>query len=308
MKVSATDAIAEAMKRGVYDPFSGEVDVGKAMGELKSIGVGDLSMKQLSRLRNGHKVRVGAGLGQLIVTPERYDTMSRTFGKGKKMAVQLSPQEISANRQVVGEGIFGPGFDKFLGKIGIKKQVYALGDKLKGPVKKAVKAFTDKAPAALGSAGAALATYVGQPQLAPLAIKAGAELGKKVSKYSDKHIQGYIDDPEAYQKDPSKFGDLKGVGLYASGRGAGEWHPMWNPSGRGMDRKAVTMANLAARESSGCGLYASSSRGGALSIVGGRQSMMGQGHPAMASQPMGELFHQRYQISPQMLKGAGLSL
>jgi hypothetical protein len=92
MKVSAKDAIAEATKRGVYDPASGEVDVGKAMGELRKIGVGDLSLKQLSRLRNGHKVRVGAGLGQLIVTPERYDTMSRTFGKGKKMAVQLSPQ------------------------------------------------------------------------------------------------------------------------------------------------------------------------------------------------------------------------
>ena len=263
---------------------------------MKPIGVGGLSAKQLSRLRNGHKVRVGGGLGQLMVSPERYDTMSRTFSKGKKMTLQLSPEEISANRQVVGEGIFGPGFDKFLSKIGIKKQVYALGDKLKGPVKKAVKAFTDKAPAALGAAGAALASYVGQPQLAPLAIKAGAELGKKASSYSDKHIQGYIDDPEAYQKDPSKFGDLSGVGLYASGRGV-------------MDsRRAVTMANLAARESSGCGLYASSSRGGGLSIVGGRQSMMGQGHPAMASQPMGELFHQRYQISPQMLKGSGLSL
>ena len=256
---------------------------------MKPIGVGGLSAKQLSRLRNGHKVRVGAGLGQLMVSPERYDTLSRTFVKGKKTTLQLSPEEISANRQVVGEGIFGPGFDKFLGKIGIKKEVYALGDKLKGPVKKAVKAFTDKAPAALGSAGAALATYVGQPQLAPLAIKAGAELGKKVSKYSDKHIQGYIDDPEAYQKDPSKFGDLKGVGVMDT-------------------RRAVTMANLGARESSGSGLYASSSRGGSLSIVSGRQSMMSGGHPAMASQPMGELFHQRYHISPQVLKGSGLSL
>jgi hypothetical protein len=76
-----------------------------------------------------------------------------------------------------------------------------------------------------------------------------------------------------------------------------------------MDRSAVTMANLAAREEQGgygSGLYAGASRGRGMSIVGGRASMMGMGHPAMESQAMGELYHQRYQIAPQMLKGAGL--
>lgn len=273
-------------------------DIKDAMEKFKKIGV-SASLKQLSKLRNGHKVRITSGEGCLMVDPKKYDTMSRTFMRGKGMTVQLSPEEIVANRGVMaGEGIFGPGFDKFLKKIGIKKQVYALGDAIKGPVKKAIKAFTSKAPAALGSAGAALATAVGQPQLAPLAMKAGAELGKKAQKYTDKHLIGYIDDPESYQKNPSKLGDLKGVGLYAGAR-----------SGRGMDRKAVTMANLAAREEQGgygSGLYAGSSRGGALSIVGGRASMMGMGHPALQSQPMGELYHQRFQIAPQMLKGSGL--
>jgi hypothetical protein len=217
--------------------------------------------------------------------------------KGKGMSVQLSPEEIMANKGVMaGEGIFGPGFDRFLKKIGIKKQVYALGDKIKGPVKKAINAFVDKAPAALGSAGAALATAVGQPQLAPLAIMAGKKLGEKARNYTKKHLtgkKGYLDDPESYQKRPGKLLDFKGVGM----------------SGCGMDRSAVTMANLAAREEQGgygSGLYASSSRGGALSIVGGRQSMMGLSHPALQSQAMGELYHQRYQIAPQMLKGAGL--
>jgi hypothetical protein len=272
-------------------------DIQDAMARFRKIGV-SASLKQLSKLRNGHKVRLTSGEGCLMIDPSKYDAMSRTFMKGKGMSVQLSPEEIAANRGVMaGEGIFGPGFDRFLKKIGIKKQVYALGDKIKGPVKKAINAFVDKAPAALGSAGAALATAVGQPQLAPLAIMAGKKLGEKARNYTKKHLTGkagYLDDPESYQKNPKKLLDFKGVGLYASGRG--------------MDRSAVTMANLAAREEQGgygSGLYAGS-RGGALSIVGGRQSMMGLSHPALQSQAMGELYHQRYQIAPQMLKGAGL--
>jgi len=276
--------------------------VADAMDRFKKIGI-SASLKQLSKLRNGHKVRLTSGEGCLMIDPSRYDTMSRTFMKGKGMSVQLSPDEIAANRGVMaGEGIFGPGFDRFLKKIGIKKQVYALGDKIKGPVKKAINALVDKAPAALGSAGAALATAVGQPQLAPLAIKAGMEIGKKARNYTKKHLtgkKGYLDDPESYQKNPSKLGDFRGVG-FVKGLGM---------SGCGMDRSAVTMANLAAREEQGgygSGLYAGASRGRGMSIVGGRASMMGMGHPAMESQAMGELYHQRYQIAPQMLKGAGL--
>ena len=276
--------------------------VADAMDRFKKIGI-SASLKQLSKLRNGHKVRLTSGVGCLMIDPSRYDTMSRTFMKGKGMSVQLSPDEIAANRGVMaGEGIFGPGFDRFLKKIGIKKQVYALGDKIKGPVKKAINALVDKAPAALGSAGAALATAVGQPQLAPLAIKAGMEIGKKARNYTKKHLtgkKGYLDDPESYQKNPSKLGDFRGVG-FVKGLGM---------SGCGMDRSAVTMANLAAREEQGgygSGLYAGASRGRGMSIVGGRASMMGMGHPAMESQAMGELYHQRYQIAPQMLKGAGL--
>jgi len=307
--------------------------VADAMARFKKIGI-SASLKQLSKLRNGHKVRLTSGEGCLMIDPSRYDTMSRTFMKGKGMSVQLSPDEIAANRGVMaGEGIFGPGFDRFLKKIGIKKQVYALGDKIKGPVKKAINALVDKAPAALGSAGAALATAVGQPQLAPLAIKAGMEIGKKARNYTKKHLtgkKGYLDDPESYQKNPKKLLDIKGVGVFndsfydkpvyydeATAKSPAEIAKLKKKyggimsSGRGMDRSAVTMANLAAREEQGgygSGLYAGASRGRGMSIVGGRASMMGMGHPAMESQAMGELYHQRYQIAPQMLKGAGLSL
>jgi len=278
---------------------------------MKQVGI-SASLKQLSRLRNGHKVRITSGEGCLVVHPERYDTIERTFMRGKGIHIQLSPEEIMMNkRQMKGEGIFGPGFDKFLSKVGIKKEVYALGDKLKGPLKKTIRAFADKAPAALGSAGAALATYVGQPQLAPLAMKAGYELGKKVKGYSKKNIEGYIDDPEAYQKNPSKFGDLSGIGMSGCG------------TSRDMRRAAVTKAVMEANDAGlamgssyggglyaagrGGGLYASSMRGKA--IVGGR-AMMGCGHPAMESQPLASSFHQQFQVPPQFQKfhqqGAGL--
>ena len=287
-----------------------------AMARFKKIGV-SASLKQLSKLRNGHKVRLTSGEGCLMVEPGRYDTLERTFMRGKGMTVQLSPEEIAANRSVMaGEGIFGPGFDRFLKKIGIKKEVYALGDKIKGPVKRAINAFVDKAPAALGSAGAALATAVGQPQLAPVAIMAGKKLGEKARNYTKKHLtgkSGYLDDPESYQKNPKKLLDFKGVGLKQDLSNSMKHHK----------RAAITLGQAQANahrhmlDSSsfggsgsglyaGGGLYAGASRGGSLSIVGGRQGMMGLSHPALQSQPMGELFHQRYQIAPQMFKGAGL--
>lgn len=279
MKVSAKDAIAEAKRRGIYDAGTGEVDVGKAMSELMKIGISVPSAKVLSRLRNGHKVRVGKGLGQLVVHPSKYDAMERTFHKGKNMTISLSPEELMANREIGGEGIFGPGFDNFLKKIGIKKQVYAFGDKIKGPVKKAINAFVDKAPAALGAAGAALATAVGQPQLAPLAIAAGKKIGEKARNYTKKHLtgkKGYLDDPESYQKNPKKLGDFRGVGMTPAG-----YEKEFAPDGVSYRFRKVGMGM------GGDGLYAS---------VRGR-GMIGCGHPALMSQPYDQSFHQRYQLS-----------
>ena len=282
MKVSAKDAIAEAKRRGIYDAGTGEVDVGKAISELKKIGIGGISAKQLSRLRNGHKVRVGMGLGELIVHPDRYDVMEKTFKKGKNMTISLSPEELMANREIGGEGIFGPGFDRFLKKIGIKKQVYAFGDKIKGPVKKAINAFVDKAPAALGAAGAALATAVGQPELAPLAISAGKFVGEKARNYTKKHLtgkKGYLDDPESYQKNPSKLGDFRGVGM-PTGFKQGTADPNKGYGTKHSSRMGMGMCG-------GDGLYASA-RG---------RGMMGMGHPAMMSQPYDALYQQKYQLS-----------
>jgi len=294
---------------------------------MKQIDI-SVSPVQLRKLRKGGKVRVkppmeGMGIYQLIVEPSKYDAISRTFNRGMGKEVSLSSAELDANKQMGGEGIFGKKFDNFLSKIGIKKEVYALGDQLKGPVKRAIRAVASGAPAALGSAGAALATYVGQPQLAPLAMAAGKKLGEKARNYSGKHIEGYIDNPDAYQEDPSKFADFRGVGLKA---------PMKKES-RNMKRAAVSRGVAMADASTidlgtpqfaasgmyagGQGLYAGASRGRGMSemshtrsIVGTRGGMVGFQHPALQSQPMSAHFHRQYQSIPELQKyykmGAGL--
>jgi hypothetical protein len=295
---------------------------------MKQIDI-SVSPVQLRKLRKGIKVRVkppmeGMGMYQLIVEPSRYDAISRTFRKGMGKEVALTAAELDANRQMGGEGIFGKAFDKFLGKIGIKKEVYKFGDMIKGPVKKAIRKLASGAPAAFGTAGAALATAVGQPQLAPLAMAAGKKLGEKARNYSKKHIEGYIDDPDAYQKNPRKFADFRGVGMKA---------PMKMES-RDMRRAAVSRGvamgdaetvDLGSPQFAGSGmyaggrgLYAGASRGRGMdempntrAVVGMRGGMVGSQHPALASQAMSANFHRQYQTIPELQKyhqmgGSGL--
>jgi len=64
---------------------------------MKKIGV-DLSPHQRRRLHNGHKVRVKKGEGIMMVNPGNFDMMSRTFLRGKAKEIQLSAEEIMANK------------------------------------------------------------------------------------------------------------------------------------------------------------------------------------------------------------------
>jgi hypothetical protein len=67
---------------------------------MKRISV-DVSAKQRSKLRNGHSVRVKKGEGLiLLVHPDRYDLMTKTFQRGKTRTIALSPEEILANKKI----------------------------------------------------------------------------------------------------------------------------------------------------------------------------------------------------------------
>lgn len=289
---------------------------------MKAIRI-SASPKQLSRLRNGHKVRVknameGCGF-QLVVSPDKYDAMSRSFAKGKGSEVQLSLDELQANRTIEGEGIFGKKFDKFLSKVGIKKEVYKLGDVLKEPVKKAIRTVLKGAPAAGATALAGLATAIGQPKLARVAGVTGKKLGEKAGKYLEKVSIGYIDDPEKYQKNPKL---LLGKGVQKTGvrkmaaLADAEANRQTSLMSEGQFAGAgMCVGNgLYAAGARGRGLYAAAGRGvedmsmtrGIVGTQGG--ALRGQ-HPAMKSQPLGTQFHQQFQLPPQfqhLHSGAGL--
>jgi hypothetical protein len=59
----------------------------------------DISDAQMKRLHKGRKVRVKKGKGfELMVHPMTYNIVSRAFDKGKGSQIQLSPEEISMNK------------------------------------------------------------------------------------------------------------------------------------------------------------------------------------------------------------------
>ena len=143
----------------------------------------DVSKKQMSRLRNGHSVRVKQGKGVcLIVDPSKFNTTTRAFGKRKGAQIRLDPQEILANYkkldlpnnepvEMEGKGLFDD-LKKVAKKTAKKK------------VREGINVLKDNAAeiagTTLGSAAAAGATSVGAPALAPVAGAIGYNVGKRI--------------------------------------------------------------------------------------------------------------------------------
>jgi len=170
---------------------------------MKHVLTIDASIPQLHKIRKGRKVRVRHGKGvHLIVKPETYNLTMRAFLKGNGSDLKLDAEELERNlgltpeeHQELGEthmtggGVFGPKFDRFLEKRGLKDVAYQLGDKIKPYVKAgAVGAITT------GAAGlAGLSTFGSGGTLAPLApylIPAAAALSAGAV--------DYIDNPDKY--------------------------------------------------------------------------------------------------------------
>ena len=169
-----------------------------------------VSKKQLSKLRNGHKVRVseamkGEGVN-LIVHPHRYDEVTKTFKKKKGVEIQLTPEELMANKKahpdMKGSGIFGRDFDNFVEKtIGTKAKdvIYKGADQVKPFVKQGISKVAELAPDLGASALSGVALALGQPELVPLAGMAGRQLGKMAGDAGKSFASDYLDNPEKYQ-------------------------------------------------------------------------------------------------------------
>ena len=286
------------------------------------------SGKQLSKLRNGHRVRVkpamkGEGIG-VIVSPETYNALTKTFRKGKGAELALSPPEIMANKEVApemeGQGIFGPAVDRWLEKKGLKKAVYKIGDQLKPAAKTALIGALTAGGASLAAANPALVPYI------PGGVAALSSLGLD-----------YLENPDSYYS--SNAGGTRArkarsmVGRVAQDRALEELNARLGTDMGALDRNAIAQAVADKAEAqitydrfglpmTGSGLYAGSglylsgrgmvggergvrrqagSVGLGGSMVGGAVGVL---PPALQSQPYGANFQWRHTLPPQFqLKG-----
>ena len=61
----------------------------------------DASPRQVSKIRNGHSVRIKKGRGfNLVVNPSTYHLVSRAFTKNKGVQIKLSDEELDANKSL----------------------------------------------------------------------------------------------------------------------------------------------------------------------------------------------------------------
>lgn len=280
-----------------------------------------VSPKQMSRLRNGHKVRVrpameGEGVC-LVVHPENYSILTRTFGKNRGAEIMLSPDEIASNKQsMIGNGIFGKKFDravkKAVGKKG-QKELYAMADNFLPFAQGALTAGLATGASALGAV---------QPQLIPFLPAGVAGLSALGS--------DYLAHPSKYQKRASslakeyaknlalqKLNDKLGtnmgelssaaLGKAASDKASAELTKLGIEA-----RKQLPIVEEPGRYKGevglfGGGLYAGMRRSGGA--VGVRGNLISHGNmlpPAMRSQADSANYQFQYTLPPGYQKGSGL--
>lgn len=186
---------------------------------MERLQVKELKPRVLSKLRNGHKIRVMKGTGiEILVKPETYSQITKSFTKNKGSTLQLSGEELLANKEVEGGSLFKD-LKRGVNKLGkalaptikeVKKVAEPLIEKAtpvaqkigkiiikeaedkgipiaKTLAKEAVKKGVKYAPEAL--AAAAIAT--GNPQLAPVALAVGKPLSKEAGKALNKKIDNF---------------------------------------------------------------------------------------------------------------------
>ena len=160
------------------------------------------SKPQLSKLRNGRKVRIKPAMkGQgfcMIVKPQSYNQIARAFGKGKGVELSLTPEELLANTQNQGE-MEGAGIYEDVGKA-LKTVGKAGLPIVKAIAKSALPALSEAgdkildmgaeyAPQLLSGALTAGALALGQPELVPGAMWVGDQAGKALGKAGKKALK-----------------------------------------------------------------------------------------------------------------------
>lgn len=302
--------------------------------EMKRVSIKRPSERVISRMRNGHSVRMMKGEGlDIMMKPAKIVKMAKKFMTGKGIQISLDPEEVSANKEIEGCGIFGKKADKAFKKAGIKKAVYAVGSVAKPFVQEGIKAAESMAiaygvpPSIASKIGDTATQYVEDPKslqgkkgLRELK-KRGISLGQEVADMGtsemgmDRIDVGDIVKKATAKKDPNapsfkqqaitqgatslaeklaaRFAEPSGQGLYA-GRGIG----------LGMmarARKDAMRSMTAPVMGMGLGMAGYGLRSGlgraakfAERSVMGRNALIGGGiSPALMSQPYSENYQFR---------------
>lgn len=297
-----------------------------------------VSPKQISKLRNGHRVRIkpptmeGEGIC-MIVNPANYDIINRTFSRSKGLEIALSPQEIVANQEVApqmeGQGIFGKKFDrgvkKVIGKRAAKELYSELGN------------YLPMAQAGLigGLATAGTALGVVQPELIPFIAPGVAALSTMGSNYLANpsryqsnaggskaklasSLAGRMLQDQALQRINAETGanlgslDRASIQQALANKASGEMNKMAVQQKQSLDSYYGSMFDGI----EGNGLYAGAPmRGGSMRRCGGavglNSSMVNTQSPALRSQPFSANFQFQHTLPPnfqRFSRGSGLSL
>lgn len=264
-----------------------------------------VSPKQMSKLRNGKKVRVkkameGGGIN-LLVEPSNYSLMTNSFDRNKGMELSLSPSEIMSNKEqassMEGTGIFGSKFDKkieeSLGKRG-KKKVYGFAKDVLNPIAKTLLYS--------GIASGATTLSALQPELIPLIIPAAVGTADFLGDYLDKPSDFYSK-PKQLRLPVEKLNAELGTNMGYMNRSG---------IGNALQNKEIQNMNISRIQSqmdgnglyagrglypvSGNGLYLGNKSGG--SIVGKNGGMVYTTPQALQSQPNSSNFQFRYTTIP----------
>jgi hypothetical protein len=291
--------------------------------------------RHLGKLKKGHKVRLSGGGFSLALEPDNHKKVMKALMKGKGIHHELTPTEINENH---GKGFFDTikrGFKK-VAKVAAPIVIPIA----KNLANKGISALQKAAPAMLGDAGAALATFSGNPELAPLAYEAGSNLGR----VGASKLGGMAH---------SQVNSIKGGGLYGygiSGNQPPSRHPQTNAINeyKGEDSGKLDRANMGSHMADearaalaeitagkranlptggsglyggmprgGRGLYGGGMYGGALShprsrnprremgSVGRQGNLLGHSQPpALESQALSQNFQFGHTLPPQFQKFA----
>jgi len=270
------------------------------------------SPKQLSKLRNGHKVSIkpameGEGL-VLVIDPSQYNQISKTFSKGKGKVVQLSPEEIMANREIGGEGIFST----------LKKGASSLAKSKIG--KSLAKTAIDTAVASAGASGyvpPSVAKALGKEAKSQVdgyglmdTLKKGAKslakskVGKSLAKtaidtaVASAGASGYVPPSVAKAIGQQAKSQVDGYGIYSGGGSQG--HGIY--SGGGSQGRGMCSHCGGCGITAGNGLYAGRARGMGIGMGGGALLNVGNSMmpPALQSQNASANFAFRNQLPPSL--------